>query len=113
MGHLTNFYPTLVLLLECFWGKVRSNEFDFGLMENEPLLQELFKEDRRFLQEMYKINERSPDHILHNFLKEEFNSSLMEIITAEEYVQHPINVFHLIRRNSVLVKELLSQIAFF
>ena len=56
MGYLTNFYPTLVLLLECFWGKVRSNEFDFGLMENEPLLQELFKEDRRFLQEMYKIN---------------------------------------------------------
>ena len=109
MGYLKNFHPTLLLLLECLCGKVSTNEFDFGLMENEPLLQQLYKEDSAFLQETYKINERSQDHTLSNFLKEEFNSSLMKL-TAEEYVQHPINVFHLIKRNSLLIKDLLFKV---
>jgi len=102
-------YPTLVILLTCILGKVSSNEFDFGLMENEPLLQQLYKEDLVFLQELYRINERSQDDILSKFLKEEFNSSLLEI-KPEKYVQHPINVYHLIKRNAMLLEELLSDI---
>merc|ERR1719300_1331941 len=110
MVHLTESHPIPVLLLVSFFGQVCPNEFDFGLMENEPLLEQLFKEDRNFLQEMDKINERSADNILHNFLKEEFNSSLMETITAKDFVQHPINALHMIRRNAVLVPQLLLKI---
>ena len=111
MRYFSRYYPTFILLLGFFSWKVSANEFDFGLMENEPLLQQLFKEDRDFLQEMYKVNERFPDIILEKFLKEEFNSSLIGKLSAEEYVQHPINVFHLIRRNAVLIQELLSQMS--
>ena len=73
---------------------VAKKQFEFGLMENEPLLKKLFNEEKQVLSKIYELNSKYKVIIAKNKLKER---DFHDDITGFEYVQHPINAYTLIK----------------
>ena len=84
---------------------VQAAKYDFGLIENEPLLRELCKEDRTVHQELVSLNSVYESVQLDYYLKNVYGN--LSEISVNEYVKHPINSYNLIRRASIHMKELV------
>jgi len=79
-------------------------KYDFGLIENEPLLRELCSEDRMIHLELLSLNSVYKSLSLEFYLNNYYgNHSDMSII---EYVKHPVSSYNLIKRASIYMKEL-------
>ena len=109
MKHKKEYIVTLFIGCVSFIAiNTSAHEYDFGLMESEPLLQKLFIENNIFLNKLGIISTKHSDRDLEHFVKTEFNSNVTEI-PADVFVQHPINVFHLIKRYGLFIKQLFNQ----
>ena len=80
-----------------------ASQFDFGLMENERLVVELAREERTLLAGLTRLQHQHPDPNLSEFL----TGVKVEDKSAELFAQHPVNVYHLIKRNGILLRELI------
>ena len=80
-----------------------ASQFDFGLMENERLVMELAREERTLLAGLTRLQQQHPDPMLSEFL----TGVKVQDKSAELFVQHPVNVYHLIKRNGILLRELI------
>ena len=109
MRHKNKFGVLLYLVTFLFMtSKTQANEYDFGLMESEPNLQKLFEESNIFLNKLSIISERHSEADLQHFVKTEMSPNVTNI-SPEVFVQHPINVFHLIKRYGLFIQQLFNQ----
>ena len=71
-----------------------TNKFNFGLFENEPRLKLLLQEDLIFCSELQKLSGQYQDDSLSEFIE------LQNIDPNSDsfYIQHPLNVYHLIKK---------------
>ena len=81
-----------------------TNKFDFGLTENELLLRDLHTEDLRLAARLEEANERLHSEELASFLEKE------QFPGTGNFTQHPINVFHLIKKHSLATNNLLLRL---
>ena len=70
--------------------------FDFGLMENERLLVELAREEQQLLAGLARVQQQQPHPALAKLLS---RAASWDNTSVTEFVQYPVNVFHLIKRN--------------
>ena len=77
-------------------------------MESEPNLQKLFEENNIFLNKLSIISQRHSEADLQYFVKTELSPNTTHML-PEEFVQHPINVFHLIKRYGLFIQQLFNQ----
>ena len=70
--------------------------FDFGLMENERLLVELAREEQQLLAGLATVQQQQPHPALAKLLS---RAASWDNTSVTEFVQYPVNVFHLIKRN--------------
>ena len=96
--------PLFSLLLLCYPG-VHTAQYDFGLLENTPLLSQLYREDRLIHRELTRLeSEYTSDHLGY-YIKQGCSNH-----SVKQYVSHPVNSYNLIRRAALGVKELLEDL---
>ena len=83
-----------------------SNKFNFGLFENEPRLKLLLQEDLIFCSELQKLSGQYQDDSLSEFIE------LQNIDPNSDsfYIQHPLNVYHLIKKYASDLPILISRV---
>ena len=91
-----------VLIINILYGVVTNvNKYDFGLFENEPLLLDLHSEDIQLTSNLAEVNKDLKSEEISKFLKKE------EVSPETSYIEHPINVFHLIKKHTLAFNGLL------
>ena len=101
-------YITLLFLLVAISAK---HDYNFGLLENEPLLRLLCKEDRHLHNQLMQLNATGPgNHELQRFLNISSQTGRQDDMTPEAFVKHPVNSYNLIKRATVYVPEALRLI---
>ena len=91
-----------VLIINIMYRVVTNvNKYDFGLFENEPLLLDLHSEDIQLTSNLAEVNKDLKSEEISKFLKKE------EISPETSYIEHPINVFHLIKKHTLAFNGLL------
>ena len=102
-------YIVLLLLLAAF--SVAKHDYDFGLLENEPLLQQLCKEDRQLQSRLLALNATGAgNHELARFLTTAYKTTSQDDKSPELHVKHPVNSYNLIKRATVYVPEVIGLI---
>ena len=89
------------------------HEYDFGLLENEPLLKQLCKEDRQLQSQLTVLNATMPggNPELARFLTTAYrNAAGQDDSPPEVHVKHPVNSYNLIKRATVYVPEAIGLI---
>ena len=85
-------------------GVVSVNKYDFGLIENEPLLRDLHTEDLLLSSTLKKANKHLNSEEISKFLLKEKTPD------TTDYTRHPINVFHLIKKHTLAFNGLISRV---
>ena len=85
-------------------GVVSDNKYDFGLIENEPLLRDLHTEDLLLSSTLKKANKHLNSEEISKFLLKEKTPD------TTDYTRHPINVFHLIKKHTLAFNGLISRV---
>ena len=83
---------------------VSLNKYDFGLIENEPLLRDLHTEDLLLSSTLEEANKHLDSEEISKFLLKE------KIPSRADFTRHPINVFHLIKKHTLAFNGLLSRL---
>ena len=81
-----------------------TSKYDFGLIENEPLLRDLHTEDLRLTARLKEANEVLKSEEFSQFLQRE------EFPASASFIEHPINVFHLIKKHTLATNNLLLRL---
>ena len=97
----------LVLCFFCLHGSgvLAVNPYDFGLIENEPLLRQLCRKDRLVHSELVRLNSVYNSAQLDHYLKHVHGK--ISDVSVNDFVKHPVNAFNLIRRASIQIKSLV------
>ena len=97
---------TAVFVVNILYGGlvVADNKYDFGLIENEPLLRELHTEDLLLSSTLEEENKNIQSEEISKFLLKE------KIPDTADFTRHPINVFHLIKKHTLAFKGLLLRL---
>ena len=83
---------------------VSLNKYDFGLIENEPLLRDLHTEDLLLSSTLEEANKNIQNEEISKFLLKE------KIPDNSDFTHHPINVFHLIKKHTLAFDGLLLRV---
>ena len=91
-----------VLLLVLLWPPLlySKGDYNYGLLENEPLLRVLCEEDRRLYQDLLSLNRTRDNRELARYLDVAYRG-FSEEVRPEVHVQHPVNSYSLIKRAAV------------
>ena len=97
-------WATLFIVNIFYGGVVSDNKYDFGLIENEPLLRDLHSEDLVLSSTLEEANKNLDSEEISNFLSKE------KIPDTADFTRHPINVFHLIKKHTLIFNGLLRRL---
>ena len=92
---------TLFVVNILYTGVVSDNKYDFGLIENEPLLRDLHNEDLLLSSTLEEVNKNLESEEISKFLSKE------KIPDTADFIRHPINVYHLIKKHTLAFRGLL------
>ena len=82
------------------------SQFDFALFENEPFLKTVSEEDRQFSAFLEENNIEYQDKTLNRFL-----SNQTGVTEAEDFIQHPINAYLIIKKYALVYPGMLEKLS--
>ena len=94
---------TLLVLL-CIRVTLHSDSpYDFGLFENERLLRRVFEEDQQITIDLENVEKKHGSNVLKKFLESQLISQNVS------YIQHPVNVYHLLKKYAVIFPQIVNK----
>ena len=97
-------WTTLFIVNILYGGLDSVNKYDFGFIENEPLLRDLHTEDLLLSSALEEANKNLDSEEISKFLSKE------KIPDTADFTRHPINVFHLIKKHTLAFNGLLLRL---
>lgn len=79
-------------------------QYEFGLIENTPLLIQLSREDKQLHTDIVQLHKKHNNIELERYLDIVYGNESTEF--NQEFIAHPVNAYNLIKRSAVFIKEL-------
>jgi len=99
----------LLFILPCtIW--TAKYDYNFGLMENEPLLEKLCVEDQGIHKELVRLNTSTHSPELATYLDMVYTQGLYHDVAPATHIRHPVNAYWLIKKAAIYSKELVNNI---